>query len=111
MTDTHKRKRVRSRKQWAHVTNPSVGDLVRIKQIPGTRLASRRDPVWGVVYHLPPVWGRPQASVATIQSSKASGDKYRGVFTTLYVNMMPAPKKIPNSVKEAYVKYRLGLKP
>jgi hypothetical protein len=26
-----------------------VGDLVRIKEIPGTRLASKRQPVWGIV--------------------------------------------------------------
>jgi len=28
------------------------GDLVRIKEIPGTRFASKREPIWGVIVHV-----------------------------------------------------------
>jgi hypothetical protein len=111
-------------KPWAHVTDPQVGDIVRIKQVPGSRYASKRCPIWGIVRQ---VTKRPADSVieSTVKVRPVHSDnplamkhmtpdprywEQRGREFTVdarFRDVMPAPKSIPPVVRLAVVKDRL----
>lgn len=110
-------------KPWAPVTDPQVGDIVRIKQVPGSRHASKRSPIWGVVRS---VTKRESGSVIpssmkvhpihcpnsratramTPDSRYWKGKDFQ--VDVYFRDAMPAPKKIPAEVMPALVKDRLN---
>ena len=117
MTETPRRK---YDKPWAHVTDPQVGDVVRVKQFPGTNWASKRSPTWGIVKVVDKremgsvlrntievvfVYSdNPQMKGRIAQMAKQRFNTTRVVFE----DAMPAPKRIPPEVLVALVKHTLS---
>lgn len=110
-------------KPWAHVADPQVGDIVRIKQMHGGNMASKRLPLWAVVTE---VHKHPPDSViestmlvtplysdnphcATWLETQMSWIRQgrRSYVRVRFRDVMPAPKRIPHEVLVAAVKYRL----
>lgn len=104
---------------FASVTDVEVGDIVRIKQIRGTRRASKRQPIWAVVrevdrrVHIARVYmlySEADTAKRLITEAKQSGQRrsteYR--INVPFENLMPAPKRIPSEVTVALVKDRLN---
>ena len=94
---------------WAHVTNPQVGDVVRIKQVPGTKYASTRRPVWAVVISVfqDRVFVRcfysDFAPAMTLMDVRGG----RWVLNLPFHCIMPAPKRIPDAVKLTFINDRI----
>lgn len=116
MTET-RRKRTRNPGTWPALTNPYVGELIRIKTISGTNHASKRSPIWALVEE---VYDRPEINtvhlkVVMIASSNPAAMKWmlerRKYSAQMWIDAvycMPAPKRVPEEVAVNAIRFKLA---
>lgn len=78
------------------MTDLRVGQLVRIKEIPGTRLASKRKPLWGVIMT---VWRHDDENETFGRVSILNGPEHHNSKILYRRNVdLPTDKQVPDWV-------------